>query len=108
MKKLAIIKRAMPPGIPYVRGEEIELEATLQALCDAVNELSEPRKLYCDVKDCKSKGRPHGHGGNETLKRFEADGVIVLRHGFSPEEWSLVGFKTKAEAQAALELLLNL
>jgi hypothetical protein len=45
---------------------------------------------------------------DSTPKRFKAEDVIVSRHGFSPEEWSLVGFKTQAEAQAALEALLNL
>jgi len=86
--------------------QTVRVEATLRAVVDRVNELSE--KLNCDCDQAPEQQEYNGHTryceAGLQPKRFKADDIrMVCNWG----ETRLV-FKSEAEAQAALEALLNL
>jgi len=80
-----------------------ELRTTLQAIIDRVNELSEVKQKpsfndYYDAPDGRDWATP---------KRFKANDLYIHQAQFS-KEISINGFKSEAEAEAALKALLNL
>jgi hypothetical protein len=142
MKKLEIIRHLASPNDPSYFLPRLNVEATLQAIIDRVNELSEemekapvmgesttlPPATYGTqgtirqkrllegnndenfVNGMKLNGSKHDFDG-ETTKRFKAEDVIIkpIYEGFK-DTYYMVGtvYRTKAEAEAARDLLLNL
>jgi hypothetical protein len=82
--------------------QSLDVDATLQALIDRVNELSEI--LTADKKEMTPESVLDWVN---SPKRFKAEGLRVQKWS-DYEECAIGYFKSEAEAQAALELLLNL
>lgn len=102
MKKLEIqrikIGDLRPNGIVRI---EIDHEATLQSLCDAVNDLQvaifKENVVNTFKKDVEERTTP---------KHFNAEKLQIMK--WVNGGYYIDNFKSEAEAQAALELLLNL
>ena len=95
--------------------DEVDIEATLQAIIDRVNELSEMANnpLYTVPDDFKWEGKIEPGSIRKLVppKHFKAGEVIIkpIYEGMR-DTYYMVGtvHSSEAEAQAALELLLNL
>lgn len=123
MKPLEIITRL--EGTAFETREVIDRDATLQAIIDRVNELSKQKKVISGNVTLTTH-LPYMPGMNTTDGIKITPGVITKEFDTSPkrftaedidytwidygEGWGTdaLTFKSKAEAQAALEALLNL
>jgi hypothetical protein len=101
MKKLEIIRHKQFGQDQY---GVIDQKATLQALCDAVNELQKQRELDHAVVIEKLRSTLE-----EPSKRFRGGDAYWCTTGKN-EYWVRLdkSYETREEAEAALELLLNL
>jgi hypothetical protein len=98
MDKLEIhYNQVVDPESGHVLSDTLNVHATLQAIIDRVNELSE----RADKRDSLC-----GYSTKPETKRFKAE--WFLDQSDNGKYFLKAYFPTKAEAQAALEALLNL
>ena len=80
----------------HIKVTQVDVEATLQAIIDQVNELTPggAAHVFLDPKEFTFP-----------TKRFKATDIYIENNSWNQPT---IVFKSEAEAQAALELLLNL